>query len=123
MIAQADGAMFERMLDVGFGELLLLAAIALIALGPKQLPEVARVAGRFIADMRRMAGEIAGTLIEPIVEARDGTDEIFSALKRAKPAPEKPPRDGDEDDRKRQLSFPLFDQPPPAAPQKWKSNE
>ena len=151
MIARADGAMFAPMLDIGFGELLLLAAIALIALGPKQLPEVARVAGRFIADMRRIAGEIAGSLIEPIVEARNGTDEIFSALKRARTPVAKSaaePRAGttrfplvsaltspvaspvessavnsEEDDRKRQMSFPLFDLPPPETLPTWKSNE
>ena len=48
------------MLDFGLGELIVLAAIALIALGPKRLPEVARLAGRFINDMRRIAGEVTG---------------------------------------------------------------
>ncbi len=38
------------MFDIGFSEMLLLAAIALIAIGPKQLPEVARTVGRLIND-------------------------------------------------------------------------
>src|SRR5688572_10387597 len=47
------------MFDIGFGEMVLLAAIALIAIGPKQLPEVARVVGRFINDVKRMTGEFS----------------------------------------------------------------
>ena len=51
--------------------MLLLAAIALIAIGPKQLPEVARVIGRFLNDMKKVRDEFTRT----IIEARDSTDE------------------------------------------------
>lgn len=53
--------------------MLLLAAIALIAIGPKQLPEVARVLARFINDMKRVRDEFTRS----IVEHRDQTDEAF----------------------------------------------
>jgi Tat protein translocase TatB subunit len=103
------------MLDFGFGELLLLGAIALIALGPKQLPEVARLVGRFIKDMRRVAAEFAGT----IVEARDATDRLLSPKPPAPTQPTPPPAAagegeklalGDEAERGRQMSFALFDE-------------
>lgn len=36
----------------------MLAAIALIVFGPQKLPEVARSIGRFMSEVRRMAGEV-----------------------------------------------------------------
>jgi len=41
------------MFDVGFSELVLIAVLALLVLGPKRLPEVARAAGRWMAQLRR----------------------------------------------------------------------
>ena len=51
------------MLDIGFGELILIAAIALIAIGPKQLPEVARVIGRLLNELRRATGELSRSVM------------------------------------------------------------
>lgn len=41
------------MFDFGFWELVLVAVVALIVLGPERLPVVARKAGRFVARVRR----------------------------------------------------------------------
>lgn len=41
------------MFDVGFSELLLLAIVALVVLGPEKLPHAARVAGAWVARIRR----------------------------------------------------------------------
>ena len=41
------------MFDVGFSELVVIGLVALIVLGPKRLPEVARAAGRWAARLRR----------------------------------------------------------------------
>ena len=46
------------MFDVGFSELLLIALIALIVLGPKRLPEAARAAGRWVGRLRRFISEV-----------------------------------------------------------------
>lgn len=43
------------MFDVGFSELVLIFVIALIVLGPERLPKVARTAGRWVGQARRMA--------------------------------------------------------------------
>ena len=59
------------MFGIGMGHMLLLAAIALIAIGPKQLPEVARVIGRFLNDMKKVRDEFTRT----IVDARDSTND------------------------------------------------
>lgn len=47
------------MFDIGLGEMIVLGAIALIAIGPKQLPEVARTVGRMLNEFRRATGEIS----------------------------------------------------------------
>lgn len=41
------------MFDIGFSEILLFGAIALIVLGPEKLPQAARTAGRWYAKFRR----------------------------------------------------------------------
>lgn len=41
----------------GFFELMLIAVIALVVIGPKDLPKLMRSAGRFVAKARAMAGE------------------------------------------------------------------
>jgi sec-independent protein translocase protein TatB len=46
------------MFDVGFSELLVIALVALIVLGPKRLPEVARAAGRWMAKIRRFVSDV-----------------------------------------------------------------
>lgn len=43
------------MFDVGFSELVVIGLVALLVLGPKRLPEVARTAGRWMAQFRRFA--------------------------------------------------------------------
>jgi len=52
------------MFDIGFSEMLLLAIIALIAIGPKQLPEVARQAARFINELKRLTAELTGQMTD-----------------------------------------------------------
>lgn len=59
------------MFGIGMPHLLLLAAIALIAIGPKQLPEVARVIGRFLNDLKKVRDEFTRT----IVESRDNVNQ------------------------------------------------
>lgn len=43
------------MFDVGFSELVVIGLVALLVLGPKRLPEVARTAGRWMGQFRRFA--------------------------------------------------------------------
>jgi sec-independent protein translocase protein TatB len=46
------------MFDIGFSELVVIGLIALIVLGPKRLPEVARTAGRWLGKLRRFVSEV-----------------------------------------------------------------
>jgi Tat protein translocase TatB subunit len=50
------------MFGLGFGEILLVLAIALIVIGPKKLPDVARGLARGIAEFRRATDDIQRTV-------------------------------------------------------------
>jgi sec-independent protein translocase protein TatB len=50
------------MLDVGFSEILLTSAIALIVLGPEKLPKVARQVGNWMGRARAMARQLTEQL-------------------------------------------------------------
>jgi sec-independent protein translocase protein TatB len=50
--------------EVGVPELLVIAAIALIVVGPKDLPILLRKVGRFVAHMRGMAAEFRASFDE-----------------------------------------------------------
>jgi sec-independent protein translocase protein TatB len=47
------------MFDLGMGELLVIGVTALIVVGPKELPELFRSAGKFTAKMRSMARDFS----------------------------------------------------------------
>jgi sec-independent protein translocase protein TatB len=46
------------MFGLGFTEILVLAVLGLILLGPDQLPEVARTLGRFFSDLKKSTDEL-----------------------------------------------------------------
>jgi Tat protein translocase TatB subunit len=52
------------MFNIGFGEMVMLAALALIFIGPKQLPEVARVVGRMLNELKRASDDLTGSFIK-----------------------------------------------------------
>jgi sec-independent protein translocase protein TatB len=57
------------MFDIGSGELLLIAVVALIAIGPKELPGVLRMVGQWMGKARKMAAEFQGQFREAMREA------------------------------------------------------
>jgi len=46
------------MFEIGFSELVLIGVLALLVLGPKRLPEVARAAGTALAKLRRFVTNV-----------------------------------------------------------------
>lgn len=50
------------MFNVGFSELLILGVIALIFIGPQQLPEVARTVGRLLNEWKRATTDLQSSL-------------------------------------------------------------
>lgn len=57
------------MFDVGASELLLIVIVAIVVIGPKDLPRAMRVAGQWIAKMRRISGHFRSGIETMIREA------------------------------------------------------
>ncbi|HVX92044.1 MAG TPA: Sec-independent protein translocase protein TatB, partial [Xanthobacteraceae bacterium] len=57
------------MFDIGWGELLVIGVVALVAIGPKELPGVLRMVGQWVGKIRHMAAEFQGQFQEAIREA------------------------------------------------------
>ena len=57
------------MFDIGWSELLVIGIVALIAIGPKELPGVLRTVGQYMGKIRRMASEFQGQFQEAMREA------------------------------------------------------
>ena len=56
------------MFGIGMPELLVILVVALLVLGPKRLPEVARSLGRGMAEFRRASTELRQSLNAPLEE-------------------------------------------------------
>ncbi|NEV01633.1 Sec-independent protein translocase protein TatB [Bradyrhizobium uaiense] len=72
------------MFDIGWSELVVIAVVALIAIGPKELPGVLRMVGQWMGKARRMASEFQGQFQEAMREAemadlKKGFDEVREA--------------------------------------------
>jgi sec-independent protein translocase protein TatB len=57
------------MFDIGWSEIAVIAVVALIAIGPKELPGVLRMVGQWMGKARRMASEFQGQFQEAMREA------------------------------------------------------
>jgi len=57
------------MFDIGWGELVVIGIVALIAIGPKELPTVLRTIGQYMGKVRRMASEFQGQFQDAMREA------------------------------------------------------
>jgi sec-independent protein translocase protein TatB len=57
------------MFEIGWGELLLIGVVALLVIGPKELPTVLRTLGQWMNKLRRMASEFQGQFQEAMREA------------------------------------------------------
>jgi sec-independent protein translocase protein TatB len=57
------------MFDIAWGEFVVIAVVALIVIGPKELPGVLRAIGQWTTKIRRMAAEFQGQFQEALREA------------------------------------------------------
>jgi sec-independent protein translocase protein TatB len=66
------------MLDMSWGEIMVIGAVALIVIGPKDLPKALRTIGQMTGKLRRMAAEFQGQFNEAMREAE--LDEVKKQL-------------------------------------------
>ncbi len=75
--------------QVGFFEIVVIAVIALVVVGPKELPRLMRMAGKFASQARRMAGEFQSAFNQMARESElDDMRREIEALKRNNPVAE-----------------------------------
>ena len=85
------------MFGIGMTELLVILAIALVVLGPKKLPEIARSLGRGLAEFRRASSEMRREFLDvsdesrPLSPAAPAPPAESAAAQPAAAAPPKPP--------------------------------
>jgi sec-independent protein translocase protein TatB len=68
------------MFGLGMSEIIFLAILALIVIGPKELPEVARTLGRFLNELKRTTGDFTDDLKK---QARVDRIDLFEAPRQA----------------------------------------
>ncbi len=66
------------MFDMSWGEMMIIGAVALIVIGPKDLPKALRTVGNMVGKVRRMAGEFQGQFQDAMREAE--LDEVRKDL-------------------------------------------
>jgi sec-independent protein translocase protein TatB len=72
------------MFDIGWSELVVIAVVALIAIGPKELPGVLRMVGQWMGKARKMASEFQGQFNEAMREAEmEDVKKAFDEVKEA----------------------------------------
>lgn len=74
------------MFGIGFPELLLILALALIVIGPKRLPDIARALGRGFTEFKRATDELKSSFNEEVRQA-DIRDQILEKGKLNPPDP------------------------------------
>ncbi len=57
------------MLDIGWSEMLVVAVVAIVVVGPKDLPRLLRTVGGYVGKVRRMAGEFQKQLNDAVRES------------------------------------------------------
>jgi len=85
------------MFGIGMPELLLILGLALIVLGPKKLPELARALGKGLAEFRRATDELKGEFRQMEREVEDASqsaafedEPLLETPKATEPAPPSP---------------------------------
>jgi Tat protein translocase TatB subunit len=65
------------MFGIGMPELLMILAVALIIIGPKKLPELAKTLGRALGEFRRATNDLKDS-----IQMESGLDDVSEQLKR-----------------------------------------
>ena len=78
------------MFGIGMPELLLILGLALVVLGPKKLPELAKALGKGMAEFRRATDELKEEFRQMEREVEDSAQAAIAAEERPTDAPPEP---------------------------------
>ena len=84
------------MFSLGFPELLLIFAVALIVFGPRKLPEIGRSIGKALGEFRRATEDLKSTIerevkVEELRQIGPTVMAPLDSISRAEPLPPLPP--------------------------------
>ena len=93
------------MFGIGFSELIVILIIALIVVGPKRLPEIARLIGKTIGELRRAADDVKYSIERDMKEPSEPEDhypDYYHLKENLKPEehpeePDEPEKPGKDD--------------------------
>ena len=68
------------MFNLGFSEILIIGVLALILIGPKQLPDVARVLGRMMKEFKQATKDLSGGLLDIKEELKKPVADSIAAI-------------------------------------------
>ncbi len=68
------------MFGIGMPELLLILVVALIVIGPKKLPDIAKALGKGLAEFKRAADEIKTAVNTDVAETKELSEEDKASL-------------------------------------------
>lgn len=69
------------MFNLGFQELLLIGIIALVFIGPKQLPDLAKNVGKFIRDLKRATNEVTDSFQREVAHLNEERESLHKKVK------------------------------------------
>jgi TatA/E family protein of Tat protein translocase len=98
------------MFNLGFSEIVIIGILALVLIGPKQLPEVAKVLGRMMKEFKQATKDLSGGLLEVKEELKKPMQDGMAALHDLetevyKPHDETSTASSHEDDGQQQLDL------------------
>jgi sec-independent protein translocase protein TatB len=104
------------MFDIGWSEVLVIAAVAIVVVGPKELPRMLRTFGKTMGTVRRTANDFKRQFDEALREAEreaglDDTRKQLQSIARADPLKD---AKKDFDDTMRAATAPAASKPQPA---------
>lgn len=77
------------MFNLGLSEIILIAIIALIFIGPKQLPEIARTIGRALNELKRASEDLTSSITTPKnFDPMENAKRSISSLEESSKAPQ-----------------------------------
>jgi sec-independent protein translocase protein TatB len=85
--------MGDAMFGLGFGEIVIIALLALLLLGPDRLPEAAKTLGKTLRDVRRATDDIKGQIETELYldERKAAKPALVPPVPATPPAPAGPP--------------------------------